>query len=110
MKWIYLIIAILGELIATSSLKESSGFTKLWPSVICIIGYGLTFYFLSLAIKEIPMGVAYAVWAGVGILLVAGVSYFYFQQKLDSPAIIGMVLIVSGVVIMNLFSKTLGAS
>ncbi|MFV1885090.1 MAG: DMT family transporter [Balneola sp.] len=108
MKWVYLIVAIVGEVIATSSLKESNGFTKLWPTVICVVGYSFTFYFLSLAIKEIPMGVAYAVWAGVGIILVAGVGYFYFQQKLDAPAIIGMVLIVSGVLIMNLFSGTLG--
>ena len=108
MKWIYLLIAIIGELIATSSLKESVGFSRFWPSVICVIGYGFTFYFLSLAIKEIPIGVAYAVWAGVGIILVAGVGYFWFQQKLDLPAIVGMLLIVSGVVIMNLFSKTLG--
>jgi len=109
MKWVFLIIAIVGELVATSSLKESNGFTKLVPSIICVIGYGITFYFLSLAIKEIPLGVAYAVWAGVGIILVAGVGYFWFQQKLDFPAIVGVVLIVAGVVIMNLFSKTLGA-
>ena len=108
MKWVYLIIAIVGELIATSSLKESSGFTRLWPSVICVIGYGVTFYFLALAMKEIPIGVVYAVWAGVGIVLVAGVGYFWFQQRLDIPAIIGMLLIVSGVIIMNLFSNTLG--
>ena len=109
MKWVYLIIAIVGELIATSALKESKGFTKLLPSTITVVGYGVTFYFLALAIKEIPLGIAYAIWAGLGIILVAGVGYFYFQQKLDTPAIIGMSLIVAGVIIMNLFSKTMGA-
>ncbi len=109
MKWIYLIIAIVGEIIATSSLKESSGFTRLVPSVITVIGYGITFYFLSLALKQIPMGIAYAVWAGVGILLVALVGYFRFHQKLDTPAIIGMLLIIFGVVIVQAFSKTLSS-
>ncbi|MEM7549285.1 MAG: multidrug efflux SMR transporter [Bacteroidota bacterium] len=107
MKWVYLIIAIVGEMIATSSLKESAGFTKLTPSIITVIGYSLTFYFLSLALKQIPIGVAYAVWAGVGILLIAIVGYFRFHQKLDAPAIAGMLLIISGVMIMQVFSKTL---
>lgn len=107
MKWVYLIIAIVGEMIATSSLKESIGFTKLVPSVITVIGYSVTFYFLSLALKEIPIGIAYAVWAGVGILLIAIVGYFRFHQKLDAPAIAGMLLFISGVVIMQVFSKTL---
>lgn len=107
MKWIYLLIAIIGEMIATSSLKESAGFTKLLPSIITVFGYGITFYFLSLALKQIPIGIAYAVWAGVGILLIALVGYFRFHQKLDAPAVIGMLLIVFGVVIMQAFSKTL---
>ncbi|MEO1022888.1 MAG: multidrug efflux SMR transporter [Bacteroidota bacterium] len=109
MKWVYLILAIVGELIATSSLKESTGFTKLWPSVICVLGYGFTFYFLSLALKQIPMGIAYAVWAGVGIFLVAIIGYFRFKQTLDLPAVIGMALILAGVIIMNVYSKTLSA-
>ena len=107
MKWIYLIIAIVGEMIATSSLKESVGFTKLVPSVITVIGYGVTFYFLSLSLKQIPIGVVYAVWAGVGIVLIALVGYFRFHQKLDTPAIAGILLIVCGVVVMQVFSKTL---
>ncbi|MCG8385124.1 MAG: multidrug efflux SMR transporter [Cytophagales bacterium] len=109
MKWIYLLIAIIGEMIATSFLKESTGFTKLVPSVITVLGYGVTFYFLSLALKQIPIGVAYALWAGVGILLVALVGYFRFHQKLDTPAVVGMALIVLGVVIMQAFSKTLSS-
>ena len=109
MKWIYLLIAIIGEMIATSFLKESTGFTKLVPSIITVLGYGVTFYFLSLALKQIPIGVAYAIWAGVGILLVALVGYFRFHQKLDTPAVVGMAFIVLGVVIMQAFSKTLSS-
>ena len=109
MKWVYLLIAIIGEMIATSFLKESSGFTKLLPSVITVVGYAVTFYFLSLALRQIPIGIAYAVWAGVGIILVGLVGYFRFQQKLDGPAIVGMLLIVVGVVIMQAFSKTLSS-
>ena len=104
-----MLIAIIGEMIATSFLKESTGFTKLVPSVITVLGYGVTFYFLSLALKQIPIGVAYALWAGVGILLVALVGYFRFHQKLDTPAVVGMALIVLGVVIMQAFSKTLSS-
>lgn len=107
MKWVYLIIAIVGEMMATSSLKESIGFTKLIPSVATVVGYAVTFYFLSLALKEIPIGIAYAVWAGIGIVLIALVGYFRFHQKLDIPAIAGMLLIICGVVVMQVFSKTL---
>lgn len=102
MKWIYLIIVIVGELIATSALKESEGFSKLTPSIITIIGYAVTFYFLALTLKQIPIGIAYAVWAGLGMVLVALVGYFRFNQKLDGSAILGMILIVAGVAINNL--------
>lgn len=107
MKWFYLIVAIIGELIATSALKESKGFSILKPSIVSVIGYGVTFYFLSLAIKQIPLGIAYAVWAGVGIILITFIGYFRFKQTLDLPAIIGLALIVIGVVIVNGFSKTI---
>ena len=107
MKWIYLLIAIVGELVGTTSLKESVGFTKLGPSVITVLSYGVTFYFLSLALREIPVGVAYAIWAGAGILLVAIIGYVRFNQKLDAAAIIGMALIILGVCVMQLFSKTI---
>ncbi|MEM8907201.1 MAG: multidrug efflux SMR transporter [Bacteroidota bacterium] len=108
MKWIYLVIAIVGELIATSALKESEGFTQWLPSMVTLIGYGVTFYFLALALQQIPMGVAYAIWAGLGIILVCLVGYFRFQQTLDLPALLGIGLIVLGVAFMNLFSKTMG--
>ncbi len=86
MKWFYLIVAIIGELIATSALKESKGFSILKPSIISVIGYEVTFYFLSLAIKQIPLGIAYAVWVGMGIILITIISYFRFKQTFDSLA------------------------
>mgnify|MGYP000052199579 CR=1 FL=1 len=107
MKWFYLIISIVGEVIATTSLKESNGFSKLIPSIICIIGYGITFYFLSLSIKQIPIGIAYAIWAGLGIVLITTIGYFRFKQTLDLPTVIGLTLIVIGVIIVNGFSKTI---
>lgn len=105
--WFFLGVAILCEVVATSSLKASNEFSKLIPSVVVVIGYIGAFYFLSLAIKTIPVGVAYAIWAGLGIVAVAAISWFLYNQKLDFPAIIGIALILSGVIVMNLFSKTL---
>ncbi|WP_299530194.1 multidrug efflux SMR transporter [Ulvibacterium sp.] len=107
MKWFYLIIAIIGELIATSALKESKGYSVLKPSIVSVVGYGVTFYFFSLAIKQIPLGIAYAVWAGLGIILITVIGYLRFKQTLDLPAIIGLSFIVIGVTLVNGFSKTL---
>lgn len=106
MHWIYLAIAIVAEVIATSCLKPSEGFTRLWPSVAVVAGYGLAFFFLSLTLRTLPVGVAYAVWSGVGIVLVATVGWLAFGQKLDAPAVIGMAMIIGGVAILNLFSAT----
>lgn len=106
MHWIYLAIAIVAEVIATSCLKPSEGFTRLWPSVAVVAGYGLAFFFLSLTLRTIPVGVAYAVWSGVGIVLVATVGWLAFGQKLDAPAVIGMAMIIGGVAVLNLFSAT----
>ena len=106
MGYLYLAIAIVSEVIGTSALKATDGFTKLIPSTIVVVGYGAAFYFLSLVLKSIPVGVAYAIWAGLGIVLVALVAAVIFKQVPDVPAIIGMVLIVSGVVVINVFSKT----
>lgn len=103
--WLFLFAAILSEVTATSSLKASAGFTKVIPSVIVVVGYGLSFYFLSLVLKAIPIGIAYAVWAGLGIVLLALVGWIFFGQTLDSPALIGIALILAGVIIMNVFSK-----
>ncbi|WP_432377328.1 SMR family transporter [Duganella sp. P38] len=104
-QWLYLGVAILSETIATSALKSSEGFSRLLPSLLVVAGYGIAFYFLSLTLRSIPVGIAYAVWSGVGIVLITLVGWLVFGQKLDLPALIGMGLIVAGVVVMNVFSK-----
>ncbi|MDQ8031723.1 DMT family transporter [Bordetella genomosp. 1] len=108
LKWVYLGVAIIAEIVATSALKSSEGFSRLLPSVITVLGYGVAFYFLSLTLREIPVGVAYAIWSGVGIVLISLVGVVLFRQTLDLAAILGMTLIVAGVVVINLFSKTAG--
>lgn len=108
MSYFYLAIAIISEVVATSFLKLSNGFTRPIPSAIVITGYGAAFYFLSFTLRSIPVGVAYAIWSGVGIVLIAAVAWLFQGQKLDAPAIIGMSFIVVGVAVMNLFSKTAG--
>jgi len=104
--WLFLLAAIISEVTATSSLKASAGFTKLIPSLIVVVGYALSFYFLSLVLKAIPIGIAYAVWAGLGIVLLTLIGWLLFGQVLDTPALVGISLILSGVIIMNVFSKT----
>ena len=103
--WATLLIAIVAEVIATSALKASDGFSKLLPSAITVLGYGVAFYCLSLTLRHIPVGVAYAVWSGLGVVLITAVAWLVFGQKLDLPALIGIGLIVAGVVVMNVFSK-----
>ena len=107
MAYLYLTIAIVAEVIATNALKASEGFTRLVPSIVVVVGYGAAFYFLALVLKVIPVGIAYAIWAGMGIVLVAIVAAIVFKQVPDLPAIIGMLLIISGVVIINVFSQTI---
>ena len=106
MNYLFLAIAIISEVIATSSLKASMGFTRPWPSVLVVSGYASAFYFLSLTLRTIPVAVAYAIWSGVGVALVALVAWVFYGQRLDRPAIVGMSLIVAGVVVLNLFSKS----
>ena len=108
MNYIYLFAAIVCEVIATSALKAAAGFSRSWPSVIVIVGYGLAFYCLSLTMRTIPIGIAYAIWSGVGIVLIALVGLLFYRQPLDAPALIGMALILAGVLIINVFSKTAG--
>jgi len=103
--WTYLAIAILSEVAATSALKASAGLSRLWPSVVVIVGYGISFYFLSLTLKTIPVGIAYAVWSGAGVALITLIAWLFFSQKLDLTAILGLLLIVAGVVVLNLYSK-----
>lgn len=104
-KWLVLGAAIVAETIATSAMKASDGFTKLVPSIVVVVGYGIAFYFLSITLRTIPVGIAYAIWSGVGIVLITLVGWILYGQKLDAPALIGMALIVTGVVVMNAFSK-----
>lgn len=106
--WVYLISAIVSEVIATSALKASTGFSKPLPSVVVLVGYLVSFYFLSLTLKTIPVGIAYAIWSGVGVVLISIVAWLLYGQKLDLPALIGMGLIISGVMVINLFSNTAG--
>jgi small multidrug resistance pump len=106
MKWIYLLIAICTEVIATTALKSSNGFTRLWPSVIVCIGYALSFYFFALTLKTIPTGVGYAIWSGLGMVLIALIGWLYHHERLDLPAIVGMAFIIVGVIIISLFSKS----
>lgn len=104
--FLFLAIAIVFEIIATSALKKSEQFTQLIPSIITFIGYAGAFYFLSFAIRTIPVGVAYAIWSGVGIVLITIIGAVFFKQTPDLPAIIGLALIIIGVVVINVFSKT----
>lgn len=104
--YIYLAVAIVAEVIATSALKASDGFTRWWPTVITVLGYAIAFYCLSLTLRVLPTGVAYAIWSGVGIVLISVVGWVAFKQSLDWPAIIGMGLIVAGVVVINVFSSS----
>jgi small multidrug resistance pump len=107
MKWVFLFSAIVFEVIGTSALKYSNGFRNVVPSIIAVIAYGLCFFFLSQTLKSIPVGIAYAVWSGVGIFLISIIGVFIFKQQLDFPAIIGLSLIISGVVVINIFSKSI---
>ncbi len=103
---LWLAAAILSEVIATSSLKASNGFTRLWPSVAVVAGYGAAFYFLSQTLRTIPVGIVYAIWSGVGTVLIALVGFVIYKQTLDRAALFGMALIIAGVLVMNLFSKS----
>ena len=106
--YLYLSIAIVMEVIATSSMKALDGFNKPLPLVLVVVGYSVSLFLLSIVVKTVPVGVAYAIWSGLGIVLVSIVALIIYQQQLDLPAIIGMSLIVAGVVVMQLFSKTTG--
>ena len=106
MPYFYLAGAILAEVVATSALKASAEFTKLTPSILVIVGYSVSFYLLAIVLKSIPLGIAYALWSGLGIVLITVVGAVYFKQALDFAAILGIGLIVSGAVILHVFSKT----
>ena len=105
-QWIFLSVAIVSEVVATSALNASEGFSRLWPSLIVAAGYLSAFYFLSLTLKTIPVGVAYAIWSGAGVALIALIAWVFLGQALDAPAVVGLSLIVAGVVVLNVFSRT----
>ena len=108
MHWLYLTIAIVSEVIATSALKAADGFTRWVPSLIVVVGYSSAFYFLSLTLRTLPLGIAYAVWSGVGVALITILGWAVYHQTLDLAACIGIGLIVAGVLVLNLFSRSAG--
>ena len=105
--YVYLGVAIAFEVLATTALKSTDGFTRLAPSVLCVAGYALAFYFLSLPLRTMPVGIIYAVWSGAGIVLITAVGWVLFRQSLDAPALIGIALIIAGVGVINIFSKSI---
>ncbi|MBE9477237.1 MAG: multidrug efflux SMR transporter [Proteobacteria bacterium] len=106
MHYIYLLLAIITEITATLALQASAQFTKLGFSAIVVVGYAASFYFMALTLKVMPVGIVYAIWSGVGIALIAGIGSVIFEQKLDLPAFLGITLILSGIVVIQMFSKT----
>jgi len=108
MPWVYLAIAILSEVAATSALKASAGFRNFWPSLAVVLGYGAAFYFLSLTQSAIPLGVSYAVWSGVGVALISLVGWVGYRQVLGPGELAGIALIIAGVVVLKLFAKSQG--
>ncbi|WP_173088986.1 SMR family transporter [Devosia sp. 1635] len=104
--YLFLAIAIVCEVIATSALKASAGFTQLWPSVVVVVGYGVAFYFLSLTLRTFPVGLAYAIWSGAGIVLVSAAGWVLYGQKLDLWGFVGLGFIIAGVLIVNLLSQS----
>ena len=107
MHYLYLSLAIAFEVAATTALQASDGFTRPLPAVITVAGYAIAFYCLSLTLRTMPVGIAYAIWSAVGIVLIATIGWVFYRQALDAPAIIGMALIIAGVLVVNLFSKTI---
>lgn len=103
--YIYLALAILAETAGTTALQASQQFTRLWPSVLVVVAYAISFYLLALTLKYMPVGVVYAIWSGLGIVFIAAIGYVIFGQKLDAPAMIGTAMILAGIVVIQLFSK-----
>lgn len=107
MNYAFLALAIVFEVVATSALKQSDGFTRIGPSLVTIAGYALAFYFLSLPLRVLPVGVIYAIWSGAGIFLITAIGWLFFRQTLDAAALIGIGMILAGVLVINLFSNSL---
>lgn len=108
MSYVFLMVAIVSEVVATTALKATNGFTVLAPSAITVLGYVSAFFFLSLTLRTMPIGIAYAIWSGLGIIAVSVIALFLYKQTLDTPALVGMALILAGVLVINLFSQSAG--
>lgn len=106
MPYVYLAIAILTEVAATAALRASDGMTRLWPSLIVVVGYVICFFALALCVRRIPIGVAYGIWSGVGLVLITIAGWYLYKQRVDGPAMVGMAMIVAGVIVIQVFSKT----
>jgi small multidrug resistance pump len=106
--WLALAIAIVAEVVGTTALKASNEFTRLLPSLIVILGYGTAFYFMAISMRVLPVGIMYAIWSGMGIVLISILGWLVYRQTLDLPAMIGMGFIIAGVIIINVFSKSIG--
>ncbi len=106
MVYFYLALAVISETIATSALKATEEFTRFWPSVIVLVGYGAAFYLMTVVMRTLPIGITYAIWSGVGIILVSLIGFVWYKQTIDLPGVIGIVLIVAGVAVIYLFSKS----
>ncbi|MDP3743370.1 MAG: SMR family transporter [Methylotenera sp.] len=106
--WLALAIAIVAEVIGTTALKASDEFTRLLPSLIVVVGYGTAFYFMSISLRVLPVGIMYAIWSGMGIVLISILGWLVYRQTLDMPAMIGLAFIIAGVIIINIFSKSVG--
>ena len=106
--WLALAIAIVAEVIGTTALKASNEFTRLIPSIIVVVGYGTAFYFMAISMRVLPVGIMYAIWSGMGTVLVSIIGWLVYKQTLDLPSMIGMGLIIAGVIVINLFSKSVG--
>jgi small multidrug resistance pump len=106
--WLALAIAIIAEVIGTTALKASNEFTRLLPSLIVVVGYGTAFYFMSISMRVLPVGIMYAIWSGMGIVLISVLGWLVYRQTLDTPAMIGLAFIIAGVIVINVFSKSVG--
>jgi small multidrug resistance pump len=106
--WLLLVLAILAETVGTTALKASEGFTRLGPSLVTGLAYAISFYLLAQVLRSVPVGIAYAIWSGLGIVFIATIGWLWFGQRLDAPALAGMALIVAGIVVMQVFSGTTG--
>lgn len=106
--YLFLFAAVVFETIGTSALQSSHQFTRLWPSLLVVVAYGLSFYLLSIPLKVMPVGIVYAIWSGLGIVLIAAIGFAIFGQRLDLPALLGLALIIAGILIIHLFSATAG--